>query len=379
MTAVNLGTGVTLIERFLSVDPVTEVATLADPTTVTFEVADPDGNVTAYVFGADPEVENPSVGIFLCRLSAAQVAQVGDWSYIAVGTGSVEVTSSPKVFTVLEPGVLPRAEPGRATLGPCTSWIDGTDVAACCRVDYGSNAYVLDQAAFEASMALYEISGRKFPGECERTVRPCADRCGCFAGPVPGFGWQWATLPNGWWGWVRGDECGSQTCGCRPLSRVKLSGYPVHEILQVKIDGDAVDPSGYRLDEWRYLTRLGDGRWPGCQDLTLPDDEPGTFSVTYRFGSEPPQLGRDAAAQIACQIFAACNPSGGDCVLPEAVTRVTRQGIEVERSLLANWFDETQGTGLVAVDLFLRAYADGKGGRRPAVFSPDVPGYARPV
>ncbi len=268
-------------------------------------------------------------------------------------------------------------------LGPAVSWLTADDVASCCGIDIATvGPSLLDTVAIEASMALYEISGRQFTGLCERTVRPCADRCGCWGGTVASSGmWQWASYPYGGWSWW--NECGDK-CGCRPLSKVRLSGYPVREILEVKIDGAVVDPAGYRLDGWRDLVRLDDPadptnprRWPGCQTLSLNDDQPGTFSVSYAFGVDPPELGRQAAAQIACQLFAACQ--GQECQLPAGVARVVRQGIEIERGLLANWFDKTKATGLVAVDLFLASYSATRGRRRPSVWSPDVQSYARRV
>src|SRR5438128_508567 len=78
-------------------------------------------------------------------------------------------------------------------------------------------------------------------------------------------------------------------CGC--LSTVRLSGYPVREVSEVKIDGDVVDPSEYRLDGWQDLVRMDDPgppvrkrRWPHSQNLALDDDQPNTFSVTYSHG-----------------------------------------------------------------------------------------------
>jgi hypothetical protein len=54
---------------------------------------------------------------------------------------------------------------------------------------------------------------------------------------------------------------------------------------------------------------------------------------------------------------------------------VTRQGVEIERGLLANWFDPTKATGIPAVDLFLRAYYNIKSARPSVVFSPDQQAY----
>lgn len=284
-------------------------------------------------------------------------------------------------------------------LGPCEAWIDGTDVADCCSVVPGSEgASFFDVMALEASAALFEISGRQFPGLCTRTVRPCQDGCGCWGSPSTGLGpWAWSlaswggsgSAGGGWWWW---NECGDR-CGCGVLSRVRLAGYPVREIVEVKIDGVVLDPldadgnPNYRLDDRRNLIRMDSPgppvvprRWPACQNLALDETQQGTFAVTYKWGLEPPELGRRAAAALACQLVLSCPGSGADCVLPSGATRIVRQGVEVDRGILINWFDPTKATGIVPLDMFLRAYWPDRDARRtPAVWSPDVQPFARQV
>jgi hypothetical protein len=110
----------------------------------------------------------------------------------------------------------------------------------------------------------------------------------------------------------------------------------------------------------------------------LDDDQPGTFSVRYKWGIDPPALARDAAVELANQLYLQC--SNQECKLPTGVTQVTREGIVIERGLLANWADPKKATGLVSTDLFLQAYAGGqRSGRRGAVWSPDRQRFARSV
>jgi hypothetical protein len=277
-------------------------------------------------------------------------------------------------------------------LGPCEAWIDADDVAACCPPPDGSDSSVYDALAIEASMALFEISGRQFTGLCDRTVRPCRDGCGCWGSPSLGLGpWAWSAAA---WGYGSGyawfNECGDR-CGCGSLSRIRLSGYPVREITEVKIDGDALAETddgnlNWRLDGWRWLTRMDSPgppvvkrAWPACQNLALADTEAGTFSVSYRSGVDPPELGREAAAALACQLYKSCPSVGGDCAIPTGTAKITRQGVTVDRGLLANWFDPKKSTGIAKLDLFLRAYWSGRSGRRPAVYSPDVQPFAREI
>ncbi len=262
---------------------------------------------------------------------------------------------------------------------------------------------LFDTFAVEASMLLFEMSGRKFTGGCEQTVRPCSPTCSCWsnlAGPgnlsLGTAGWYF-----GGWGpaWAWQDGCGN-ICGCGYQSRILLSGYPVTQIESVVISGvelPETDPDtgrlNWRLDGWKWLTRLDyrddqgvvqPQRWPACQDLSLPDGEAGTWSVTYRYGVAPPLAGLEAAKQLACELYKAC--SGAECALPQGVTRLQRQGVTIERGLLLTWSNgiTSRGirtgswtTGLELVDAFLSAYNPWGSRRRPALWSPDLPQFAQ--
>ena len=72
-------------------------------------------------------------------------------------------------------------------------------------------------------------------------------------------------LVNGEWTTTVGAGGCYQNGCCWSLSRVKLSGYPVTEIVEVTIGGDIIP---------------AEDRWPACQNLAVGDDEPGAFAVT---------------------------------------------------------------------------------------------------
>ncbi len=279
------------------------------------------------------------------------------------------------------------------TLGPCSAWTSGSDVAACCGIQDCDPPSLLDTVALEASMALYELSGRRFTGGCEQTVRPCSQSCSCWGQQSAGLGpwyWMygvpWGTGGSGW-GWQ--NDCGD-SCGCSRTSRIPLV-YPTTSINAIKIGGDLLLPfdengnPNYRLDNWRWLTRMDDPgpplvkrEWPGCQNLSLDDTEPGTFSVSYTWGVAPPQLGIDAAAELACELFRAC--SSQNCALPANAVRIQRQGVTVERNIvLAFLADPTKTSGLLHLDLFLSSYGIKGRGRVPALWSPDLQQMPRRV
>lgn len=254
----------------------------------------------------------------------------------------------------------------------CEPWISEVDVANCCNVSVGSDTFLFASAALSASELLYMLSGRIHKGLCERTVRPCLEgECGVQVlegGHVVDSGLMWA---GGYWE--------PRICSCQPVSKVELANYPVSEIVEVKIDGTTLSSSEYELRRKQYLVRKRDVEgnrqfWPACQVVDADDTEPGTFSVRYLHGMAPPQAARDAAAQLACEIYKSCPTAQGvsECALPKNATRVTKQGITIELQALN--FDRSKkrwDTGMKLVDAFLNAANPYGKTRRPGIWSAD--------
>lgn len=260
--------------------------------------------------------------------------------------------------------------------GVCTEWATEADLCSPCN-DYASLGPAAAEMIQAASDVLYELSGRQFPGECEATVRPCARRSGGF-----GRGPSAVGVPAGWsasWGFCM---CGD-TCGCGGDVRVTLGAYPIVEITEVKVDGLVVDPSLYRLDDQRILTRLADSDgtnpgWPHTQRIDLNDTEEGTWSVSYVWGRQPPPMGVVAAAVLACELALACDPeNAGQCRLPKKVDTITREGVTMVLSP-SDFLDESGKTGLYEVDMFIRAFNPSQLRQRAQVWTPNMSRFVRP-
>lgn len=370
MGVYQVGQAVTITETF------SVAGAPSDPTSVIYTVADPTGSQTVYTFGVDVEVTNPSPGVYVLELPALSL--IGTWIYTVVGTGVVTASGSGEFVVVADP--LAQQDTPWPQFGPYVPWIDCGDIRGAC--DAEGDDELLTGIATQASQIMFELSARQFLGTRLKKVRPCENQgnaCWTQGIGVDGWwGWPWAWTWDGvTWGWYDGYGC---HCDCGATPQVWLSGYPVTEIVEVKIDGVAVDPTTYRLDEWRFLTRMRDPLnpdvplfWPTCQIRALDDTEHGTWSVTYKYGIEPPLAGKAAALALACELL-----PGADCKLPTEAVRIVRAGLTIERLQPLAEMLRRGMTGIPAIDSFIAAYNPNGLRRRPAVWSPPNL-YARPV
>lgn len=197
----------------------------------------------------------------------------------------------------------------------------------------------VSRAAIEAMAVAYlwNWTGKRF-GLCDVKIRPARQDCygSSYAGRAghpdtlsgsSGSTWGWTpVLVGGSWLNIGCGVCGDE-CGCSRLTSIRLPG-PVASIDEVLVDGEILDASAYRVDNRKRLVRQDGGEWPVCNDLSLDDTEPGTWSVKYQQGVEVPEGGQIAAGVLACE-FAKAVCKSNDCRLPQRIQTVTREGVTV--------------------------------------------------
>jgi hypothetical protein len=250
----------------------------------------------------------------------------------------------------------------------CGAWATTDDLCDPCN-SYESDLLALDDALEVASNILYRLTGRQWAGCCTDTVRPCAQTHRYDIGrPIPAypaFPTETGFYNRPPWGWC---SCNSvDSCSCRRLPAIDLGVYPLTEVTEVLVDGVALDPSAYRIDDWRWLARVDDEPWPCCQRMDLASTEPNTWEITFTYGQAPPADGVRAAALLACELYKACT-GGGDCQLDPRVRSVVREGITLDLETISGTIGGVSGrqTGVPFVDLFV-ASVNPTGARSNAV------------
>lgn len=272
------------------------------------------------------------------------------------------VTNDPQLGPVVPP----------APPGPCDWPVDTTCVADWDTFDPA----VRTNAVTLATFVLDALTGRQF-SQCPISYRPCGPKCAGGAGYMvwPVGVAPVATSPGPWMipfvdaGTWRNCVCPG-SCSCAARCEVPFPG-PVAEVLEVTVDGLVISPDAYRLDSWRGIPRLvrtDGGCWPDCQDMDAAPDAEGSFVISYRPGKVLPLAGQIAAGELAGEFAKAC--VGGECALPQQLSSLSRNGVEVTVSDPTQLADNGL-TGLYNVDLFIRAVNPHNLAQRPRVASPD--------
>lgn len=265
---------------------------------------------------------------------------------------------------------------------PCNWTVD----TGCCDewATYSSDLQIA--AAEYGALVVWAATGRRF-GACTRTVRPCRRDCGDCDNWIPGYYWSEGTwLPYIMDGAWRNCWCpnNSGSCwNCRASCQIYLTP-PVSGIVEVRFSGSGVvDPSTYRVDNWQWLVRQGPAVtasgatacWPVTNDYNFPVTGPlapaddSAWQVTYLWGLPVPSVLQRAAGELACEWARSC--VGAACRLPQRVTSISRQGVNVTLAdvdqLLENGL-----TGLTTVDQVIRTMNPYRLTSRMKIASPDI-------
>lgn len=236
--------------------------------------------------------------------------------------------------------------------GPCEPW----EPIWCVNLSTAAAA-ISGTAVQQATEILWARTGMVFD-QCTFTVRPCRQDCwGSSDWPYGGYWWQMNTLYpqpaliNGTWYNLTCGSCPGD-CSCTTVSQITLPG-PITSINRVKVDGQTLDPSAYRLDDWRKLIRIDGNLWPMCNNLNVSDNNLNTWSVNLTYGNPVPTSGQLAVGELAYQLILAC--LGDDCCqLPYQVQTLARQGVSIKYPDVSKLFAENR-IGLRFCDLFIDA------------------------
>lgn len=328
MTTLEVGEVATLRVRFLNT-----AGAPTDPTVVSLTYTDPSGNLATVLQAA--LTNDAAAGVWTYALT---VDEAGVWTYRFEGTGAV-VAGETQYLLVAAEG----ASGGLS--GPCEDWVTADDVfecGSCASITSADQDWALATlAASGASRVLYLLSGRRYPGICDSTVRPydCS--------------------------------CGHDRCGCPSVEEIELVPGPVLGIAQVLVDGTAVAATAYEIHDERWLVRSDGLNWPRRQDLSAdPTSAVATFQVRFFHGTNPPDDGVQAARLLACEMYQACASGAGSCALPADIQTLTRQGIQIGFEGAEETFSEGR-TGIRAVDRFLSTERYAAANLPTAVASPD--------
>lgn len=216
------------------------------------------------------------------------------------------------------------------------------------------------EACKMASYVLWAFSGRRFSGlrtVTERYECPCRSSALSVYPYLDGSGNIYNAVDR----MMPTSDCGcGGTVGGRHV-RLRLRGNPVRSVQRVEKNGEILDPSTYKIVNGSLLQLSGT-----AQDVC-------GLEVTYTYGVSAPVAGQRAARKLAEELVAGW--SGDDCMLPDRVTNVSRQGMSFTVIDPQDFLDDGR-TGVYEVDLFLRAANPDKARKPARVFSPDLPkGY----
>lgn len=170
-----------------------------------------------------------------------------------------------------------------------------------CVIPGDTDETLLEAASVLAGTILHTLSGRRV-GTCFETLRPLSECWTC-----------------------RGNCC----CGGGDRVRVLSSAGPVLDVAEVTVDGDVIDPSGYRYyPSGQLLYRVPPDVWPQRDLKYAGCGDPGTMCVDVVVGNEPDAWATSVHDELTCELLKSC-ADDDDCKIPSTATQVVGQGISI--------------------------------------------------
>ncbi len=231
-----------------------------------------------------------------------------------------------------------------------------------------------ERAQNMAALIMWAATGRQY-GQCEITVQPTGRRCADAPlyqtfGLGSAHGLLSPVVDGGQW-FNRPTYGGEGSCCTDTGCEVELAGPVLKDnILAVTVAGETVAADAYVVFDGRMLTRVDGSCWPCCVNFAAQD--PPGFTVTYLLGEDIPPGVQAAFERLACETAKACR--GQACALPQRMTRLSRQGVDMEVEVVDR--SVTPGrllTGIKEVDDVILAVNPYGAAAPSAVLSPDMP------
>lgn len=204
-----------------------------------------------------------------------------------------------------------------------------------------------------ASEVMWSLLAQPSFGPCERTIHPCRQGAG------------YAPSKE-----LRRDALLYGACSCCGCAAVWLPG-PVHDVLEVVVDGVTLDPGDYELHDGFALIRP-EGSWPAGGGPASEEN----FKIVYEVGTAVPPLVRDATIELANDMWLSrCGST--DSRFSRKIRSLTTPGVSYsfdtdrvasEAADLAR--DEVDG--LATVGKAIAAYNPTGAIMQTAVWSPDA-------
>ena len=147
------------------------------------------------------------------------------------------------------------------------------------------------------------------------------------------------------------------------VTKLYLKHRPIREIIEIVEDGQTLPEDSYVLRERAFIRKRNGAVWQMSPTKEL--------AVTYRYGANPPAMGIEEAIKLADQ-FMLYEIGSDECILPETVTAVERQGVSIAvinpDDIIQNGF-----TGIRSTDMFIKTYNPDRARVKSKLYIPGRP------